>query len=64
MEVTKYMGIWKEKTRLENLEQRISSILADYPFVEVMEMNDLSEEEILMILYMAGHIKEPESYLP
>jgi hypothetical protein len=64
MEVTKYMGIWKEKTRLENLEQRISSILADYSFVEVMEMNDLSEEEILMILYMAGHIKEPESYLP
>lgn len=64
MEVHKNMGIWKERNRLKALEETIALILENYTIEEVLEMNELTDEDVLELLYMAGHIKEPAAYLP
>lgn len=48
----------------EDIKNRVEMIFENYSLEEVMEMNDLTPEEVVFLLYMDGHISEPESYLP
>lgn len=40
---------------------RITEVLKDYEFSEILEENDLTEEEVLTILILDGYIKLPET---
>jgi len=54
----------KRTLQREAALDRVAFILENYTLEDVLEMNELTSEEVLMLLYMAGHIKEPEAYLP
>lgn len=47
-----------------NVDDCIDHIFENYTLEEILEMNDLDEKYTLYLLYTAGHIKEPEAYLP
>lgn len=44
----------------DDFEDLIDELLLDVGFNEVLEMNDLSEADVLRILIRGGHLGEPE----
>lgn len=51
--------------RTENdVRDRVDLIFENYTLEEILEMNDLTEQEAIFLLFMGGHINEPESYFP
>lgn len=48
----------------EDIEDRIDLIFQNYSLEKILEMNDIDERRVIYLLYMEGHIKEPEAYLP
>lgn len=48
----------------EDVENRIEHIFENYSLEEVLEMNDLTDREVIYLLFMEGHINEPEAYFP
>lgn len=54
----------KDSRYRADVDDRIDMIFENYTLAEVLEMNDLEEKYVLYLLYMGGHIKEPEAYLP
>jgi hypothetical protein len=49
---------------MDRLAQMAEEILKDFKLEEVLEMNDLTEEDVLEILLENGLINEPERYFP
>lgn len=47
-----------------DIEDRVALIFENYTLDEILEMNDLSHEYAIYLLFMEGHINEPESYFP
>jgi hypothetical protein len=39
-------------------------IFENYSLADLLEMNDLTEQEAIFLLYMGGYISEPEAFLP
>jgi len=39
-------------------------LLSDFTFDEILQLNDLTYEDILEILIGGGHVVEPERYFP
>lgn len=48
----------------ESIRDRVEFIFENYTLSEILEMNDLTEQEVIFLLYMEGHINEPQSYFP
>lgn len=48
----------------QDVEDRVELIFENYTLEEILEMNDLTDREAIYLLYMGGHINEPESYFP
>ena len=52
-------------TRFEQeIRNRVEMIFENYTLDEILEMNDLSEQEAIYLLFTEGHISEPEAFLP
>lgn len=47
-----------------DISDRVEAIFNDYDFETLLEMNDLTPEDVFTLLYNAGQIREPETYLP
>lgn len=59
------MTIDKEDNRSEaDIRDRIEFVFENYTLEEILEMNDLSELDVIYLLFMEGHISEPEAYFP
>jgi hypothetical protein len=59
------MEIDKHDTRVEkDIRNRVDMIFENYTLEEILEMNDLTEQDVVYLLFMDGQINEPESYLP
>jgi len=48
----------------EGVRDRVELIFENYNLEELLEMNDLTEQDVIFLLYMEGHISEPESFFP
>jgi hypothetical protein len=48
----------------QDVRDRVELIFENYSLEDLLEMNDLTEQEAIYLLYMEGHISEPESYFP
>lgn len=46
------------------VRDRVDLIFENYTLEDLLEMNDLTEQEVIFLLFMEGHISEPESYFP
>lgn len=42
------------------MEHEVAKILEVYSFEEILEMNNLTEEDVVLLLYQEGYIKLPE----
>lgn len=52
-------------TRVEvDMRERVELVFENYTLEQILEMNDLTEQEAIFLLFMEGHINEPESYFP
>lgn len=52
-------------TRTENdIRDRVELIFENYTLEELLEMNDLTEKEVIFLMFMEGHISEPQAYFP
>lgn len=59
------MKIDKEDNRVEaDIRDRIDFIFENYTLEEIIEMNDLTDRDVIYLLFMEGHINEPEAYFP
>lgn len=38
------------------------NLLIDFPFSEILELNDLTEEDVLLLLVQKGYVIYPERY--
>lgn len=55
----------RDNTRNEReVRDRVDFIFENYSLEEILEMNDITPEDAVFLLYMNGHIKEPEAYFP
>lgn len=48
----------------DDIRDRVDLIFENYTLEELLEMNDLTEQDAIFLLYMEGYISEPESYFP
>lgn len=47
-----------------DFEERLAeALLSDFDFLEILELNDLSDQEVLEILIRGGYISQPENYI-
>lgn len=45
-------------------EERLAeALLSDFEFSDILELNDLSDQEVLEILIRGGYISQPETYI-
>lgn len=54
----------KDSRMRADVDDRIDMIFENYTLSEILEMNDLEEKYVVYLLYVGGHIKEPEAYFP
>jgi hypothetical protein len=47
-----------------DVRDRIDMVFENYTLDQIMEMNDLTEQDVIYLLFMEGHISEPEAYFP
>lgn len=48
----------------DDIEDKITLILESYSLEDILEMNDLTAQDAIYLLFMEGHISEPEAYFP
>lgn len=48
----------------DDIEDKIALIFESYSLDEILEMNDLTAHDAIYLLYMEGHISEPEAFFP
>lgn len=41
-------------------KELISELLSEFSLEEIFEMNDITEDEVLLILLQGGHLGEPQ----
>lgn len=59
------MKIDNPDLRAENdIRDRVELIFENYTLEELLEMNDLTEKEVIFLMFMEGHISEPQAYFP
>lgn len=55
----------KHDPRVErDIRDRVELIFENFSLEEILEMNDLTPQDVIYLLYMDGQIAEPETYFP
>jgi len=55
-----FLEFAEDQTSVAEVQDRVSKTLEQYPLDEILDVNDVTEEEIVSLLYSEGYIGLPE----